>query len=38
MGDYYTSDENTIKMPDWTRVDAAIGYKDDKWGAYDCCK
>lgn len=33
MGSYYTSDENTIKMPDWTRVDAAVGYKDDKWGA-----
>ncbi|MBO3654294.1 TonB-dependent receptor [Acinetobacter bereziniae] len=33
MGSYYTSDENTTKMPDWTRVDAAVGYKDDKWGA-----
>lgn len=33
MGSYFTSDENTTKMPDWTRVDAAIGYKDTKWGA-----
>lgn len=33
VGSYYTTDKNLIKMPDWTRVDAAIGYKDDKWGA-----
>lgn len=33
MGSYYTSDENTTKMPDWTRLDAALGYKDTKWGA-----
>lgn len=31
MGSYYVDDENTFKMPDWTRVDAAIGYKDDNW-------
>jgi iron complex outermembrane recepter protein len=33
VGSYYTSDENTTKMPDWTRLDAALGYKDTKWGA-----
>jgi iron complex outermembrane receptor protein len=33
VGSYYTTDKNLIKMPDWTRVDAAVGYKDDKWGA-----
>ena len=33
MGSYYTSDENTAKMPDWTRLDAALGYKDKNWGA-----
>lgn len=33
IGSYYTTDKNLIKMPDWTRVDAAVGYKDDKWGA-----
>ncbi|OTG84081.1 TonB-dependent receptor [Acinetobacter sp. ANC 4648] len=33
VGSYFTSDKNTTKMPDWTRLDAAIGYKDDKWGA-----
>ncbi|MFW2103599.1 TonB-dependent receptor [Acinetobacter guillouiae] len=33
VGSYYTTDKNLIKMPDWTRIDAAIGYKDDKWGA-----
>lgn len=33
VGSYYTSDKNTTKMPDWTRLDAAVGYKDDKWGA-----
>ena len=33
VGSYFTSDKNTTKMPDWTRLDAAVGYKDDKWGA-----
>lgn len=33
MGSYYTSDENTTEMPDWTRIDAALGYKDKAWGA-----
>lgn len=35
MGSYYTSDENTAKMPDW-RPDAALGYKDKELGR-DCC-
>ncbi|ALH96281.1 TonB-dependent receptor [Acinetobacter equi] len=33
MGSFYTSDQNLIKMPNWTRLDAAIGYKDPQWGA-----
>lgn len=33
VGSYYTTDKNLTKMPDWTRVDAAVGYKDDRWGA-----
>ncbi|WP_171263464.1 TonB-dependent siderophore receptor [Acinetobacter silvestris] len=32
VGSYYTSDKNTTKMPDFTRLDTAIGYKDDTWG------
>jgi iron complex outermembrane receptor protein len=33
MGSFYTSDENTTKMPNWTRLDAAIGFKNQHWGA-----
>lgn len=33
VGSYYTSDKNIVKMPDFTRLDAAIGFKDEKWGA-----
>lgn len=31
VGSYYTSLDNTTKMPDWTRIDAALGYKNDSW-------
>lgn len=33
VGSYYTNNDNLIQMPDWTRLDAAIGYKDNSWGA-----
>ncbi|KAA8731611.1 TonB-dependent siderophore receptor [Acinetobacter qingfengensis] len=33
VGSFYTSDANTTKIDGWTRLDAAIGYKDDHWGA-----
>lgn len=32
-GSYYTANDNIVKMPSWTRLDAALGYKDEKWGA-----
>ncbi|WOE31486.1 MULTISPECIES: TonB-dependent receptor [unclassified Acinetobacter] len=32
-GSYYTTDNNNLKMPHWTRIDTAIGYKDNHWGA-----
>nr|WP_298892022.1 TonB-dependent receptor [uncultured Acinetobacter sp.] len=28
---YFTTLDNTTKMPDYRRVDASIGYKDDNW-------
>mgnify|MGYP003584096532 CR=1 FL=1 len=33
VGSFYTDNANTAKVDGWTRMDAAIGYKDDKWGA-----
>ena len=33
VGSYYTDTLNTAKSDDWTRLDAAVGYKNDSWGA-----
>ncbi|MCH7336987.1 TonB-dependent siderophore receptor [Acinetobacter sp. NIPH 2699] len=33
VGSFYTNDANTAKIDSWTRLDAAIGYKDERWGA-----
>ncbi|MGR0306050.1 TonB-dependent receptor [Acinetobacter beijerinckii] len=33
VGSFYTNDANTAKIEGWTRLDAAIGYKDERWGA-----
>ena len=29
---FYTTRENTTEIDGWTRFDAAVGYKDDRWG------
>jgi len=33
VGSFYTNEDNLTKIPGWTRFDAAIGYKDNTWGA-----
>lgn len=32
VSSFYTSDANTAEIDGWTRYDAALGYKDDRWG------
>ncbi|RKG35638.1 TonB-dependent siderophore receptor [Acinetobacter guerrae] len=32
VGSFYTADNNLSKIDGWTRLDAALGYKDEHWG------
>ena len=32
VGSFYTADNNLNKIEGWTRLDAALGYKDEHWG------
>lgn len=32
VSSFYTTDANTTEIDGWTRYDAAMGYKDDRWG------